>query len=235
MHLEDIDTPLQIRLIDNNTPVKAPWPQQCLVENFRSVGRGKDDNALFAVKSIHLRKQLVQCLLTLFISAAIFGITASSDCVNLINKNNTRRILLCFLEQVTHTRCTDTDIQLNKIRTRKGEKWHLCLAGNRFCQHRLTSTGRSDKKRTLRKLCTNFYISARIVQKIDNLLQGFLRLVLPRNIAERDACLFLHIDLRVALAHAESPAACHFPEQQAQKPPHQKYRHDIIQKGKDNA
>ncbi len=51
-----------------------------------------DDNALIRAKTIHLDKHLVQCLLTLVVSAAHSCATASGYCINLIDKYDTRRI-----------------------------------------------------------------------------------------------------------------------------------------------
>ena len=45
---------------------------------------------MLRVKSIHLCQKLVQCLLTLIVTAAILCITALTNCIDLVNKNNTR-------------------------------------------------------------------------------------------------------------------------------------------------
>ena len=46
---------------------------------------------------------LTVSLLALIIAAAIMRISALSDCINLINKNDTWCILLCFLKEIADT------------------------------------------------------------------------------------------------------------------------------------
>ena len=115
MYLKDIDTSLQIRAVYDDSPVKTAGTQQRLIEHLRSVRRRKYEKPLRRIKSIHLRKQLIQRLLTLIITSAVAAVTALSDRINLIDKDDARRIFLRLLKQVTHTRCSDTDEHLHKI------------------------------------------------------------------------------------------------------------------------
>ena len=144
VHLEDLHASLQIGLIYNNPTVESSRTQQCLIQNLRTVGRPQNQNSLRSIKTIHLGKQLIQRLLTLFISAAVFGISASADRINLIDKDDTGRIFRRFFKQVAHTRCADTDVQLDKIGTGQRKERNLRLSGYCLCQKRLTGTGRAD-------------------------------------------------------------------------------------------
>ena len=45
------------------------------------------------------------------------GVTALTDGIDLIDKDDTRRILLRFLKQVTDTGCTYADKHFHKLRT----------------------------------------------------------------------------------------------------------------------
>ena len=103
MYLQDIHPSFKIRSVNDHTSVKTSRTKKSRIKNLRSVGRSKDQKSLGCIKSIHLRKQLVQCLLTLIISAAIAGITAFTNGIDLIDKYDTRSILLGFLEKVTDT------------------------------------------------------------------------------------------------------------------------------------
>ena len=67
------------------------------------------------VKAIHLCQQLVQRLLPLVISSKP-GITALSDSVYLVDKNNTRGMLLRLLEQIPDTGGSHTYKHLHEIR-----------------------------------------------------------------------------------------------------------------------
>ena len=103
MYLQDIHPSFKIRSVNDHTSVKTSRTEKSRIKNLRSVGRSKDQKSLGCIKAIHLRKQLVQCLLSLIISAAIAGITAFTNGIDLIDKYDARSILLGFLEKVTDT------------------------------------------------------------------------------------------------------------------------------------
>ena len=53
MHLQDLHTAPQIRLVHNDLPVKTAGTKQRLVQNLRAVGRAQDQDAAGAVKAVH--------------------------------------------------------------------------------------------------------------------------------------------------------------------------------------
>ena len=54
MNLQNSHTALQIRKLYRNPAIKTARAKQCLIQGFRTVGRCQDDNALAAIKTIHL-------------------------------------------------------------------------------------------------------------------------------------------------------------------------------------
>ena len=208
MHLKDVDTSIQVGFIHNDTPVKTSGTQQGRVQDFRTVGRAKHQQSLGGIKTIHLGKKLVQRLLTLVITAHT-AVTAAANGINLINENNTGRILRCILKQVADTGRADTHEHFHEVRTGQGIEGHMGLACHCLCKQGLTGSRRSHKQGSLGKLCAYLGIFAGIVQEVHNLGQGFLGLVLPGHILEGDPGLLLHIHLGVALAHAHDSAAAH--------------------------
>ena len=100
---QNIDTPLQIRLIYNNASVKTSRTKKRLIENLWTVRCCQYEESLRCIKSVHLSQKLVQRLLTLIVSAAVPAVTALADRIDLINKGNTRCILLSLFKQITHT------------------------------------------------------------------------------------------------------------------------------------
>ena len=114
MDLENLHTSLKIRLLNYDTAVKTTGTEQSFIKHLRSVGSCQQYDALLGIKAVHLGKKLVESLLTLIISAKL-GITASSDSIYLIYEYDTGSIFLCFLEKVTDTGSTHTDIKLNEI------------------------------------------------------------------------------------------------------------------------
>ena len=117
MYFQDLDSSFQIRTVNDHSSVKTSRSQKCRVKNLRTVGRCQDQKSLGSVKTIHLGKKLIQSLLTLIIAAAIMRITALTDCIDLIDKDDTRCVLLRFFKQVTDTGSTHADKHLHKLRT----------------------------------------------------------------------------------------------------------------------
>ena len=76
--------------------VKPARPHEGIVQNVSSVGSSNDNDACIALKAVHLRQQLVQCLLTLIVATANTSSTGSTHSINLINKDNAWCILLCL-------------------------------------------------------------------------------------------------------------------------------------------
>ena len=210
MDFEDFHTTLQIRTIHNDTAVKTSRTQECRVQYLRTVRRRQDQKSLGSIKSVHLCKKLIQCLFTFIISTAISGITTLTYGVNLINKYDTWCVFLGFLKQISNSGSSDTNKHLYKLRTGQGEEWHICFSCNSLGKKSLTCSRRSHKQCALRKLRTNLRIFARIVQKIHNLLQRFLRFFLSCNIFKKDSCLLLDISLRTALADTHDSSAASF-------------------------
>ena len=220
MYLQDIHTPLKIRPVNDHTSVKTSRAEKRRIKNFRSVGSSKDQKTLGSVKTVHLRKELVQCLLTLVISAAIAGITALTDGIDLINKYDTRCILLGFLKKVTDTGCPHTYKHLHKLRSGKGEERHLCLTGNCLCKQCLTGSWRAYKKGTFRQFGSDGCVFSGVMKEIHNFLQRFLGFILTGHILKGNSRLFLHISLGFTLAnaHTHDPAAfIHAPHGEHQK------------------
>lgn len=56
--------------VHSNLPVKAARPQEGRVQHIWTVGGSKDDDARVAFKAIHLRKELVDGLLSLIIATS---------------------------------------------------------------------------------------------------------------------------------------------------------------------
>ena len=144
MHMQDLLTSTNIRSSNKDFAVKSSRTHDRRIQNINTVGRCHHDNTLVDTKTIHLDQHLVQGLLTLVMSAAHTGSASSCYGIDLIDKDDTRRILLCLCKKVTHTGCTDTYKHFNKIRSRNTEKRHACLSGNCLGKQSLTGSRRSD-------------------------------------------------------------------------------------------
>ena len=89
--------------------------------------------------------------------------TLSGNSINLIDEDNTRRILLRLTEEVTDTRRTNTDEHLYEIRTGDAEEGNTCFTGNCLCKQSLTGSRRTDKKHSLRDTRTDIGILAGVL------------------------------------------------------------------------
>ena len=102
--------------------VKTSRTQKCRIQYFRTVGCRQDQKPLGSIKSIHLCKKLVQCLLTFIIATAIPAQSRLlTDGIDLINKHDTRCIFLGFFEQIPDSgssvhRQTSRQIPNRKVR-----------------------------------------------------------------------------------------------------------------------
>ncbi len=115
MHFEDFLTADYIGVRHNNLTVEATGAQQRRIQYVGTVGGGNQNNAFIGLKTVHFHQQLVQCLLALIIAAAETGTAMATDRINLINKNNARRIGFGLLEHVADTAGADADKHFNKI------------------------------------------------------------------------------------------------------------------------
>ncbi len=115
--------------------------------------------------------------------------------------------MLRLFKQVADSRRAYAHEHFHKIRTRQGEKGHIGLSGHRLGKQRLACSGRAHQQRTFGQFGANLHISGRIMQKIHDLCQRFLRLVLARHVLEGNSGCLLDINLRIGLAHTHNTAA----------------------------
>ena len=113
MYFQNLHTAFQIRFVHDNPPVETARTQKRRIQDLRTVRCRQDQEAFVCIKSVHLRKELIERLFSLIISAER-RITGLSDGVDLIDKHNTRSLLLGLFEQVADTGSSDTNIHLYK-------------------------------------------------------------------------------------------------------------------------
>ena len=129
MNLQDLFTALYIRTAHTDLPVKTAGTEDCRIQDIHTVGRCHDDDAFVVSETIHLDKHLVQRLLSLIMTAAHAGSTASGYGIDLIDKNDAGRIFLCLCKKVADTGGTHADKHFHEIRTGNTEKRNACFTG----------------------------------------------------------------------------------------------------------
>ena len=183
-----------------------------------------------AVKAVHLCQKLIQRLLTLVI-AAVTGITALSDSINLVDKNNAGRVLFRLLKQVADTGRSHAHEHFYKIRTGQGKEGHMGLPCHRFGKQRLSGTRRTYQQGSFGKLGSDLRVFAGIMKEIYHLLKRFLGFLLAGHVLEGHSGILLDVDLGLTLAHIHAhhaAATAHSAHQQGKGSPEQQYRKQEI-------
>ena len=207
VYFQNFDSALEVGSVHDDPSVKAAGTKQRLIQDLRPVGRADDQDTLGRLKSVHLGEQLVQGLFSLLVAAAVLGIAAPADGVDLVDKNDAGRVLVGLLEEVTHTGSAYAYVQFDKVGSRQGEEGHVRFSCYGLGEQCFARSGRTDQERPLGELGADLDVLAGIVQEIDNFLQRFLGFILARDILECDACILLHIFLGRALSDAAHEAA----------------------------
>src|SRR5271166_2218432 len=134
MYRQDLLAAAFVRPIDQDLAVEPPGAQQCRIEDLRPVGRAEQDEAARRVKPVEFGEELVQCLVFLVLPPADETAASAAERVQLIDKDNCRRVLARLLEQIAHPGGADADKHLDKLRTGDREKRYPGLAGHRSGQ-----------------------------------------------------------------------------------------------------
>ena len=113
--IQNLFTSANIGQGDIHLTVKTARAKQSSIQNIRTVGCGHHNHAKIGFKTVHLDQHLVQCLLALVIATTDTGTTLAANGVDLVNKNDTRRVFLGVFKHVTHTRCAHADKHLNEV------------------------------------------------------------------------------------------------------------------------
>ena len=177
MHFKNLLTPLDIRQAHRHLTVKTSRTQQSRIKHIRTVGRGNHNHAFIAFKTVHFHQQLVQGLLALIMTAAQTCTALTSHRINLINKDNARRMFFRFFKHIAHPRRAHADKHFHKIRTGNGKKRHLRFAGNRPRQQGFARSRRPDHQHAARNLSAQTAEFGGITQKFHHfhhIMLGFI-------------------------------------------------------------
>src|SRR5205823_15082128 len=127
-------TPDPVRTIDEHLTIEAPGAKQRGIEDFGTIRRGEQDQAMARIEAVHLDQKLVQRLLLFVVSAHWIRAACASERVELIDEDDRRRALARLLEQVTHARRADADEHFDELRAVDREERNASLARNRARQ-----------------------------------------------------------------------------------------------------
>lgn len=89
------------------------------------------------VKSIKLVQELKHGTLNLTFATTVCIIPLCSDCIDLIDENNCRRILISNSEEFSHEFWTITEVLLNELTADYTQECCTCAIGDSFSKKRL--------------------------------------------------------------------------------------------------
>src|SRR6185437_6356879 len=142
-----------------------------------TVGCRDHDHVGVLVEAVHLDENLVERLLALVVAAADAEAALATDRVDFVDEDDTRRVALGLIEEVSDAARADADEQLDELRARDAEEGHPRLAGHRSRQQRLAGARRADQKHALWRARPNHGELRGRFQKLHDLAQLLLRLV----------------------------------------------------------
>ena len=98
-----------VGLVDEDLTVEPPRPQQRRIEDFWTVGRGHDDDALPGVKAVHLRQELVKGLLAFLVASHRRLDPDLPERVELIDEDDARGFVLGLVDRRVDVRAARHD------------------------------------------------------------------------------------------------------------------------------
>ena len=207
MQLEDVLAASQVGQLNRNAAVKTTGAQQGRVKAVGAVGSGEDDDTLMVIEAVHLGQQLVERLLALVVAAKAAAIALLADGIDLIDKDNARGLFLGLLKQITHLGSATADEHLDELGARNAKERHARLAGNSLGKQGLTGTRRANKKSAARQLGADLLVALRLLQKVDDLLERLLGLLLAGNILKGHTHIFGGDNASAGLAQSAAAKA----------------------------
>src|SRR5208282_2338981 len=170
-------------------------------------GRRHEDHALVGLEPVHLDQQLVERLFAFIVTAAKPGPAMTSHRVDLVDENDTRRMLLALHEQVAHARRANANEHLDKVRSRDRKERHARFACDRPREQRLAGSRRPDQQHALGNSAAQPREALGVAQKLNYLFELVLGLVDSRHVAEGNFVGILSQQFGAALAERHRLAA----------------------------
>ena len=231
MHFDDLFTSLDIRQSDDDLSVKSARSEQRRVQNVRTVGRRQNDDAGILREAVHFNQQLIERLFSFIMTAADARTALAADRIDLIDKDNTRRILFGLVEQVSDSGRTDTDEHFHEIGTADRKERYARFACRRLGNIGLTGSRRTDQQNTFRDSSAKLLVFFRCLEEVHDLLKLLLFFLQSRYVFKGHLLVAAlnHLGARFAELERLAVAALihHNVEQEDQRTDHQQVRQQI--------
>ena len=214
VNLQDCFTATNVWAVYVDLSIETTWAQKRWVQNVCAVGCSHNDDVCACVETVHLNQKLVQRLFSFVVTATKACTTLTTNGVDFVNKDDTRHVFLCLLEQISNTACAYADKHFHKVGTTHGEEWYASLTGNCLCEQCFTSSWRAYKKYTLGDTRAHIYKALWILQKVYNFSQFFLFFFGTGNVSKANLHVGYRFSTRVAKIHVLVVLTCNGAEQE---------------------
>ena len=238
VHAQDIQPPLDVRIVHHHLAVEATRAQQRRIEDVGAVGGCDDDDVRALLEAVHLDEDLIERLLALVVAAAQASAAMAAHSVDLIDEDDGRGFRLGALEQVTHAAGADADEHLDELRAGDAEERHTGLACHRAGHERLAGPWRAHHQHALRDARTESDELVRLLEELDHFGQFLLGLFGAGDIGEghlRALHVAHHAGTAAAKAERLVLAAAHRAHHAPQQPDDDERGHDGDEQLQDQA
>ena len=130
VHLEDLDAPADVGVVQGDLAVEASGPQESGVQDVGPVGGSQDDDVGVGIEAVHLDEDLVEGLLPLVVASAESGAPVSAHGVYLVDEDDAWGVSLGLVEEVPNAGGSDADEHLDELAAADVEEGDSGLTGD---------------------------------------------------------------------------------------------------------
>ncbi len=157
--LENVRPTDFIRPVDQDLAIETAGSQQGRIQDLGPVGGRHQNDAHVGIETVELHQQLVECLLP-FVMASGGGHAAGfAQGIELVDKNDARRLFLGLLEQVPHPGRTQPHEHFHELGAAEAEKRYAALTGYGLGQQRFARAGWAHEQNAAWNLTTNLGVA----------------------------------------------------------------------------
>src|SRR6266566_8908939 len=171
MNLQHLQPAIAIRHANLDLTVKSARPTQSRIYRIRTIRRPDHHHLSPRLETIHQRQELRRNSF-LYLSSDLFSLRRNR--INLVDEDDRRRILLCFLENVPQPFLAFSIIFAHDLWSAYAEKVRVRLTRNRSSYQSLPRAWRSMKQDTFRRLDSQSLKQLRMSQRELNHLPDLL-------------------------------------------------------------
>ena len=142
--------------------------------------------------------------------------TQPAHCVDLVDEDDARRMLLALLKEISHTRGSDPDEHFDEVRPADAEERNPCFSRDGLGQQRFSRAGWAHDQNALGDPTAQLLKPAGILEEFDDLHDLFFRLVDSGDVGKRDFFSLFGQQPGPTLPERERlvPADLHLPHQE---------------------